>query len=280
MIGQFLLAFREGLEAALIVAIVLTYLKRTGRGLLSRYVNYGICLAIATALVSGAFVWFTYGILTGPAKALFEGVAAFLAVIVLTSMIYWMATRGRELKAEIEKRVETITTLGTALALTFFSFIIVFREGLETVLFLTPFLLADSANTFGGATLGIMASVLFAYLVFMAGMKINIRRVFYYTSLLLVFLAGGLAGYGTHEILEYMEGIGVSTGWLGELAFNLNMSVDNPLHHKGLIGSVLAVMFGYTVAAEWARVIIHLGYLIIALPLVFYAYGRETIRDL
>jgi high-affinity iron transporter len=280
MIGQFLLAFREGLEAALIVAIVLTYLKRTGRGLLSRYVNYGICLAIATALVSGAFVWFTYGILTGPAKALFEGVAAFLAVIVLTSMIYWMATRGRELKAEIEKRVETITTLGTALALTFFSFIIVFREGLETVLFLTPFLLADPANTFGGATLGIMASVLFAYLVFMAGMKINIRRVFYYTSLLLVFLAGGLAGYGTHEILEYMEGIGVSTGWLGELAFNLNMSVDNPLHHKGLIGSVLAVMFGYTVAAEWARVIIHLGYLTIALPLVFYAYGRETIRDL
>lgn len=279
MIGQFLLAFREGLEAALIIAIVSTYLKRTGRGVLSRYVGYGVFLAVAIALVSGAFVWFTYGTLAGPAKALFEGVAAFLAVIVLTSMIYWMATRGRELKAEIEKRVETITTLGTALALTFFSFIIVFREGLETVLFLTPFLLADPVNTFGGAILGVVASVLFAYLVFMAGMKINIRRVFYYTSLLLVLLAGGLAGYGTHEILEYMEGIGVSTGWLGELAFNLNMSVDNPLHHKGLVGSVLAVMFGYTVAAEWARVIIHLGYLTIALPLVFYAYGHETIRS-
>jgi len=277
VIGQFLLAFREGLEAALIIAIVSTYLKRTGRGLLSRYVGYGVCLAVAIALVSGAFVWFTYGTLAGPVKALFEGVAALLAVIVLTSMIYWMATEGRELKAEIEKRVETITTLGTALALTFFSFIIVFREGLETVLFLTPFLLADPMNTFSGAILGVVASVLFAYLVFMAGMKINIRRVFYYTSLLLVLLAGGLAGYGTHEILEYMEGIGVSTGWLGELAFNLNISVDNPLHHKGLVGSVLAVMFGYTVAAEWARVIIHLVYLTIALPLVFYAYIRESI---
>lgn len=266
------MTFREGLEAALVTAIVVTYLKRTGRGLLLHYVYQGVYLAIVMSLFCGMVIWFTYGILSGTSKALFEGTAALLAVIVLTSMIYWMATKGKELKAELERRVETIMIRGTTLALTSFSFIIVFREGLETVLFLTPFLLGDLLSTLGGAILGILASVFLAYLVFMAGMRINIRRFFYYTSLLLVLLAGGLVGYGVHEILEYMEGVGVYTGWLGELAFDLNIPSDSPLHHKGLIGSVLAVMFGYTVAAEWARVIIHLVYLAIALSLVFHTY--------
>ncbi|MBO3798410.1 MAG: FTR1 family protein [Thermoproteota archaeon] len=275
MIGQFLLAFREGLEAALVVVIISAYLKRTRRTLLSNYVYYGVYLAIFASLICGVLVWFTYGALAGPSKALFEGIAALLAVIVLTSMVYWMATKGRRLKAEIETRVKTIMTRGTTLALVLFSFIIVFREGLETVLFLTPFLLVDPLSTFSGAVLGIMASVFLAYLVFIAGMKINIRRFFYYTSLLLILLAGGLAGYGTHEILEYMREVGVNTDWLGEPAFNLNISSDNPLHHKGLIGSVFAVMFGYTVTAEWARIIVHAVYLIIMLPSVFYVYSRQ-----
>ncbi|MEM2087751.1 MAG: FTR1 family protein [Thermoproteota archaeon] len=275
MIGQFLLAFREGLEAALVVVIISAYLKRTRRTLLSNYVYYGVYLAIFASLICGVLVWFTYGALAGPSKALFEGIAALLAVIVLTSMVYWMATKGRRLKAEIETRVKTIMTRGTTLALVLFSFIIVFREGLETVLFLTPFLLVDPLSTFNGAVLGIMASVFLAYLVFIAGMKINIRRFFYYTSLLLILLAGGLAGYGTHEILEYMREVGVNTDWLGEPAFNLNISSDNPLHHKGLIGSVFAVMFGYTVTAEWARIIVHAVYLIIMLPSVFYVYSRQ-----
>ncbi|MBO3755118.1 MAG: FTR1 family protein [Candidatus Brockarchaeota archaeon] len=275
MIGQFLLAFREGLEAALVVGIISAYLKRTRRTLLSNYVYYGVYLAIFVSLICGALVWFTYGALVGPSKALFEGIAALLAVLVLTSMVYWMATKGRRLNAEIETRVETLMTRGTTLALVSFSFIIVFREGVETVLFLTPFLLVDPLSTLSGAVLGIMASVFLAYLIFIAGMKINIRRFFYYTSLLLILLAGGLAGYGTHEILEYMEEVGVNTGWLGEPAFDLNVSGDNPLHHKGLIGSVFAVMFGYTVTAEWARIIIHAAYLIIMLPSVFYVYSRQ-----
>ncbi|MEM2998527.1 MAG: FTR1 family protein [Thermoproteota archaeon] len=275
MIGQFLLAFREGLEAMLIVAIVLAYLARTGRRHLANHVYRGIYLAILMSLICGAIVWLTYGALVGPTKALFEGIAALLAVIVLTSMIYWMASRGRRLKAEIETRVETLVKRRATLALVSFSFIIVFREGLETVLFLTPFLLVDSLSTFIGALLGIMASVFFAYLIFITGMKINIRRFFYYTSLLLILLAGGLAGYGTHEILEYMKEVGVNTGWLGEPLFDLNISSDNPLHHKGLIGSIFAVMFGYTVTAEWARIIIHAVYLITMLPSVFYAYSRQ-----
>lgn len=137
MIGQFLLAFREALEAALITAIILAYLKRTKKNPLSKYVWYGAYGAIATSVVIGVFVWFLYGSLTEPTKALFEGVAALFAVFVLSFMIYWMATKGKELKVELERRVKDITTRGATLALASFSFIVIFREGLETVLFLT-----------------------------------------------------------------------------------------------------------------------------------------------
>lgn len=274
MIGQFLLAFRETLEAALITTLILAYLKRTGKSPLSRYVWYGVSLAMAASIVFGASIWFVYGGLTGQTKALFEGVAALFAVIVLSSMIYWMATKGKKLKIEVERRVEAYVTSGATLTLISFSFIAVFREGLETVLFLTPFLIVDVLATLAGTLLGIGFSLALAYVIFVVGMRINIRKFFYFTSILLVLLAGGLAGYGVHELLEYFEEAGVALGWLSEPAYILDIPVESPLHHKGVIGSILAVMFGYTVKAEWARVIIHLSYLAITLPLVVLVYRK------
>ncbi len=275
LFAQFLLAFREALEAALITAIILAYLARTKRNPLTRYAWYGVYLAVAASLVLGATIGFIYGGLEGPAKALFEGVAALIAVFVLSSMIYWMATKGKELKMEVEKRLETIVTRGATLALTSFSFIVVFREGLETVLFLTPFLVTDAVGTLVGAFLGVAASLALAYAIFIAGMKINIRKFFYFTSILLVLLAGGLAGYGVHELVEYSEDVGVELGWLGEPAYALDIPENSLFHHKGLVGSIFAVMFGYTIKAEWIRIIVHLAYLAIALPLVVMVYRKR-----
>ncbi len=276
MIGHFLLAFREALEASLITAIILAYLARTKRNPLARYAWYGVYLAIVASLVFGVSIWFMYGSLSGPIKALFEGIAAIIAVFVLSSMIYWMATKGKEIKMEVERRLEAIVTRGATLALTSFTFVVVFREGLETVLFLTPFLVEDAIGTLVGALLGIVASLVLAYAVFVVGMKIDVRRFFYFTSILLVLLAGGLAGYGVHELAEYSEETGVELGWLGEHAYALDIPNGNPLHHKGMIGSIFAVMFGYTVKAEWARAIVHLAYLAIALPMVVWVYRKPT----
>ncbi|MFB0523565.1 MAG: FTR1 family protein [Candidatus Bathyarchaeia archaeon] len=272
MFGQFLLTFREALEAALITAIMLAYLKRTERHLLSRYVWYGVYIAVVVSFVSGVSIWFVYGSLSGPLKALFEGVASLVAVLVLSSMIYWMAGKGRELKLEVERRMEAITTNEASLALTSFSFIVVFREGLETVLFLTPFLGKDPIGTVTGTFLGLVASTALAYVIFAVGMKINIRKFFYFTSILLVLLAGGLAGYGVHELIEYTKETGGEIGWLGNYAYVLDIPSESPFHHKGVIGSIFAVMFGYTVKAEWARVIVHLFFLTISLPLVVFVY--------
>jgi len=277
LIGQFLLAFREALEASLIMAIVFAYLNRTGRNTLSRYAWYGVSLATASSLVSGIAIWFVYGSVTGSTKALFEGVAAFLAVSVLSYMIYWMATKGRELRMEVEKRVETIVTRGSTFALISFSFIVVFREELETVLFLTPFLVEDVTGTLIGAFLGTAASLVLAYAIFIVGMRVNIRRLFYFTSILLILLAGGLAGYGVHELIEYFEDTGVELGWFGRYAYVLDMPQGSPFHHKGAIGSVLAVLFGYTVSAEWGRLIVHLAYLAIATPLIVSTYRKGQV---
>ncbi len=275
MFGQFLITFREVLEAALITMIVVGYLKRSGRASLSRYVWFGVYLAVASSLISGVSIYFIYGTLSGSAKALFEGIAALLAVFVLTSMIYWMAAKGREIKKEVERRVEAIVTSGAILALTSFSFVIVFREGLETVLFLTPFILKEVAGTLFGAFLGVVASLTISFLIYVIGMKIDVRKFFYYTSVLLTLLAGGLAGYGVHELVEYFKDVGVELGWLGEYAYVLPITEDNILHHKNIVGSILAVMFGYTVKAEWVRVITHLLYLTTVLPLIIWVYRKK-----
>ncbi|MFB0502492.1 MAG: FTR1 family protein [Candidatus Bathyarchaeia archaeon] len=277
MLGQFLLAFREALEAALIAAIILAYLKRTKRNSLSRYIWYGVYAAVAASLIFGVSVWLIYGGLSVSAKALFEGAAALIALSVLSSMIYWMATKGKELRTELEKKVEEIATRGATVPLIAFAFVAVFREGLETVLFLTPFFLEDATSTLVGASLGILASSAFAYAIFVVGMKINMRRFFYFTSILLVLLAGGLAGYGVHELIEYSEEMGIELGWIGEPAYVLDIPKDNVLHHKGVVGSIFAVMFGYTVEAEWARMIAHLSYLAVTLPLVVRIYRKNNI---
>jgi high-affinity iron transporter len=278
MIGQYLITFREAFEAALIIIIVLAYLKRTNKVHYSKYIWLGVIIALSVSLVLGILIWLLYGGISDSAKKLFEGLAALIAVIVLTTMILWMATKGKKIKGEVENRLDSITSGGIVLGLVLFSFIAVFREGLETVLFLTPFLVEDASATVLGAILGIITSLTISYLIFAFGMKINLRRFFYLTSILLVLLAAGLIGYGVHELIEY--GGGAQLGWFGEYAYNINIPSDHILHHKGAIGSIFAVMFGYTVKAEWGRVIIHLAYLSIFLPLVLWFYENPYLLAL
>jgi len=293
MFGQLLIALREGFEAALITTIILAYLIRTERRSLTKYVWIGVYLSIALSFLLGAAIWLTYGILPKPAQVLFEGVAAWIAVAVLTSMLYWMALKGRRIKEEIESKVRNLVQeevrvvsgrsgvsayplqKRAVIAFITFSFIVVFREGLETVLFLTPFMITTPLDTLAGAAIGIGVALILAYLFYKIGMKLNLRRFFYYTSILLTLLAAGLAGYGTHELLEYAEYIGVELGWVAEPAYALNIPSDSLFHHKGALGSIFAVLFGYTIKAEWLRLIVHLTYLVIVLPLLIHTYRKK-----
>lgn len=128
-------------------------------------------------------------------------------------MIYWMATRGKNIKQDMEKRVEAITSRGTVIGFILLGLVVVFREGLETVLFLTPLLTTDAIGTAIGTAAGVLAPILLAYVTFVIGVKINLHRFFCLTSIMLILLAGGLAGSGTHELLEYVQKAGLNTGW-------------------------------------------------------------------
>ncbi|MGC8849359.1 MAG: FTR1 family iron permease [Candidatus Bathyarchaeia archaeon] len=275
MISQFLIILREGFEAAFTVSIVLAYLKKIGKRSLYRYVWYGAVVAIALSLVIGHSTWLVYGVLPKPFQALFEGTAAWLAMAVLTYMIHWMGSKGREIREDVRRKVKAAETHGTAIGLSALAFLIVFREGVESVLFLLPFLVKDLTATLLGSASGILAAAIFAYAVFTAGAKMSVRKFFYVTSILLILLAGGLAGYGTHEIIEYLEHSGIDLDWLASEAYALPVPQENPLHDKSIVGSILSVFFGYTVKAEWARIMVHLSYLVIALPATIRMYLRK-----
>jgi high-affinity iron transporter len=277
MLGQYLIVFREGFEAALICSILLAYLFRTKRAHLARYVYYGVVISLAGSILLGGAILAIYGLILESVQVLFEGIAALIAAAVITWMIHWMAAKGRTIKRDMEKEIEKITT---AYGLTAFTVIAVFREGLETVLFLTPFLVSNLRATLAGMLLGLLSALGFSYIIFISGMKINIKSFFYYTSILLILLAAGLIGYGTHELLEYAELNGIETAWLGETAYDLYIPSDNIWHHKGIAGSIFAVMFGYTTKAEWLRVILHIGYLSLALPTIIWVYRKDVGKEI
>jgi len=275
MLGQYVIAFREALEASLIVVIILSYLSRTYRAMLSRYVWIGVYSAIVTSILIGILILSSYGMLDKDSQLLFEAIAAFTAVVVLSYVVRWMALKRRYIREEVERKIEEVSSSRSIIGLISFSYIIVFREGLETVLFLTPFVITDISTTLVGAILALASSLLFSYTIFIIGIKMNLKTFFYYTSMLLIFIAGGLAGYGVHEFIEYLEVKNISLGWLAEPAYMIDIPMENLLHHKNIIGSILAVMFGYTVKAEWLRLIIHILYLATMLPIIFLTYRRK-----
>ena len=271
MYGAALISFREGFEALLILAIVASYLKRTGRGALVKHVLLGGVAAIIAGLILGVLSYSVYE--ASVEKELVEAVGAFVAVPVLTSVIYWMARKGPRIREELETRVERLSVSGkTALGLLALGFIVVVREAVETVLFVTPLLFRNPLGTVMGIALGLAASAMLAYAVFRAGMRINLRNFFYITSILLVFVASGILGYGVHEALEWAEEEGINVGVLGLRVYSLPVPESSLLHEGNALGSLLAVMLGYTTEMELARLVVQTGYLVIGLILVARAY--------
>lgn len=279
MLGQYLITFREVLEAALITSIILAYFIRTDKKHLTGYIWTGIIIALVVSVGIAVAVAVLYGGLSSAGAKLFEGIAALLAVLVLTSMILWMALKAGMIKEELNARASLAVKKGTVISIISLSFIVVFREGFETVLFLIPFGASDASGTIAGAALGIVSALVISYLIFRVGIKLNLTRFFYFTSILLILLAAGLLGYGVHELISYSKAVGGDPGFMGQYAFDLGLESGSLLHHKGAVGSILAVMFGYSVKMEWARIIVHGAYLAVFLPITALAYKSPESLD-
>ncbi len=269
MTAAFFVTLREGLEAALIIGIIVAYLVKVGRRDAIRMVAYGVAAAVALSLAVGIVVFATVGELPEVAQQTFEGIAALLAVIVLTWMLFWMRRQGRAIKGDLEASVASALHRGSTLALVGLAFVAVVREGLETVLFMLAIVGSseDMVATILGAVLGLVVAVAIGYAIFAMGVRVNLRQFFTATGILLIFVAAGLLAYAVHEFTE--------AGWLPETAVAFDLS--GVLSRDGLIGSMLAGLFGYRPAPTWSELVAYFAYLIPVL-VIFLAPAREPAR--
>lgn len=264
VLAPFLITFREALEAALIIAIIIAYLTKIERKDLHKYAWFGSGLAILLSLGIGTFLLYVFGSLEGIAEKIFEGSASLLATIVLTTMIFWMAKHSKELKGDLQKKIDKVVTKKFVYGIAILAFIAVFREGIETVLFLTALYAIDFYGTLYGMIGGIVIVLLLAYVLMKGSVKLPLNKFFKYTSIILIIFAAGLFGYGIHEYIEAVELAGYDLGIWGQSVYDINPSdVNHPLHEKGIIGSIFKALVGYDGNPELLRILGYLGYWIV-----------------
>ncbi len=266
MIGSALITFREALEAGLIVAITVAALKKLGKEELIKWAALGVIASLGLGVMLGAAIWLTYGIF--PEKELFEAISAFVAASILTTVIYWMARKGPRLSTEIKEKLGVI---GTAAGVALFIFVIVFREALETVLITAAYLVRSPLDTVVGVVAGVLPAIALSLVIYHAGIRFNLRRFFFITSVLLIMIASGLVGYGVHELAEWAEESGYTSPLL-ENAYDLGLPEEHIMSSKGVVGSVLSVLVGYSDSMEWGRVLAQFTYLVMGLLVILRAY--------
>lgn len=268
LLSSLLITLREGLEAALIVAIIAAYLRRTGRRDALGAIWLGVGAAVAVSVAAGLIVAFGAASLSDRSREIFEGAASFVAVGVLTWMIFWMRRQARSIKGSLESATDRALTQASRKALVALAFTAVVREGLETVLFMhAAFRNATSAGSAGiGAVLGLVIAVALGYGIYSGGVKLNLRRFFQVTGGLIIVVAAGLLMGAIHEFNE-----------AGLLLFATGQAWDTSgfITKEGFVGSVLRGLFGYRPKPTVFEAVMWVGYLIPTL-FVFYRPGRNA----
>jgi high-affinity iron transporter len=252
-----LIAFREGLESALVIGILISYLKRTGRVERAPSVVAGTVAAILLSAVIAVFMNRIGAELSTPYEQLFEGATMFVAVGLLTWMIFWMRYQSRFLKQDLEQRMQQALSAGARVSLFALAFVVVMREGLETALFLAAnAFAADGLSTVLGALAGLVLAAAAGIGIYGLAVRVNLRLFFDVTSILLVLFAAGLLAHGVHEFQE----IGLLP-MLSAQAWNTGGYISN---ESGL-GSVLRSLVGYNAEPSLLEVAGYLFYWVVIL---------------
>jgi high-affinity iron transporter len=194
MLSSLLITLREGLEAALIIGIILAYLARTNNRQGFKPVWLGVSLAVLGSLIAGATFWRLSVEFSGQAEEIFEGLAMFVAAGVLTWMIFWMRRQAVDIKLHLHAQIQSVLTSGSSLGLVILAFIVVAREGIETVLFLFAATRVDESPilfTVGGFV-GLVIAIAIGYSIYKGSSRLNLRTFFNVTSVVLIVFAAGL----------------------------------------------------------------------------------------
>jgi high-affinity iron transporter len=259
--ANYLIGLREGLEAALVVSILVAYLVKSGHADRLRPVWAGVAAAVGVSLAFGALLTFTSQSLSFEAQEAFGGTLSIVAVAFVTWMIFWMRRTARSLSKELRQRVDTALAVGAgALALT--AFLAVGREGLETSLFIWSAVQStgQGVQPVVGATLGLLTAVVLGYLFYKGALRINLSKFFTWTGAALIVVAAGVLAYGVHDLQE----AGVLPG-LGALAFDISGAVPPDSWY----GTLLRGTINLTPETTWLQALAWLAYLVPVTVLFF-----------
>lgn len=271
MLGNYLIGLREGLEATLVVSILVAYLVKTDRRHLLKWIALGVGLAVAVSVAFGALL--TYGPkgLTFEAQEFIGGTLSILAVGLVTWMIFWMAATARTLSGELRGALDRAAVAGPG-ALTLVAGLAVGREGLETALFLwaATKAAAGEGSTAGPllfALLGILTAVAVGWLLYRGAVRLNLGTFFTWTGGFLVVVAAGVLAYGVHDLQE----AGFLPG-LGTLAFD----VSGTLRPGSVLGTLVKGIFNISPAMTVLEVAVWLAYLVPVMTLYVLRVRRPA----
>ncbi|MFF9341841.1 MULTISPECIES: iron uptake transporter permease EfeU [unclassified Streptomyces] len=266
MFGNYLIGLREGLEASLVVCILIAYLVKTGRRDALKPVWTGIGVAVALALAFGAGLEFGSQELTFEAQELLGGSLSILAVVLVTWMVFWMKRTARHLRAELHGKLDAALAMGTG-ALVATAFLAVGREGLETALFVWASVRASSDGShapLAGVVLGLLTAVLLGWLFYRGALRIDLAKFFTWTGGMLVLVAAGVLAYGVHDLQEARF-----LGGLADKAFDVSAAVPPDSWY----GTVLKGVFNFQPDPTVLQVTVWALYLIPALALFLAPIG-------
>ena len=269
-----LTGLREGVEAALIVSIILAYLARTGNQRHFGPIWLGAGAAVALSVVIGVALFVTIGGLEEPAEQIFEGFAMLIAAGVVTWMLFWMRRTSANIKGQLHAGVDRALMAGGVVGLAILAFTAVIREGIETALFLMGQATAagtQATSTLVGALIGLAIAVAIGYGLYRGARVINLRTFFTWTGIALIFIAAGLLSHAIHEFIE--------AGWITfgtATAFDISAILPHEAEPEngaaGVIGSILRALVGYTSTPEWITFLAWLAYVVI----VLFLYTRPV----
>lgn len=268
MFANYLIGLREGLEAALIVGILVAYVVKLNQRHLLPRLWAGIGLAILLALGAGAILTFTSQSLSFEAQEAFGGFMSIFAVVLITWMIFWMAGHARFIKGHLQSEVDK-ALLGSAWTLTFIAFIAVAREGLETALFLWAGINASGTSTEPviGAVLGLLTAVVIGYIIYRGAVRLDLGRLFAWTGAGLVVVAAGVLAYGVHDLQE----AGVLPG-LHNLAFDVSSTIPP----SSWYGTLLKGTFNFSPATTWLELVVWIAYLVPTMTLFLLKVRKRS----
>jgi high-affinity iron transporter len=253
MLSNYLIGLREGIEAALVVSILLTYLVRTNRHSLIRFVWYGVGSALVVSILIAVGLETISSELSETLEPIFAGFVSFIAVGFVTWMIFWMKRSAKTISSDLRNQLDNAAVSGGAIAVAAMAFVAVLREGAETAIFFwaAAHATGNSVASVVGLLLGLGTAVIVGWIFYRSTSTINLSKFFKVTSILLVFVAAGVLSYGIHEFQE--------VGWLpGE--GNVLLDLSGVLVEGTFFATLVAGLFNLKPTTTTLQVIGYVSY--------------------